>query len=166
MDLGVGASDERRIDLVVCGFPLYGGLPVFGDATMASPLHANGQPWARAADEDGVALRRTRRKHEQTYPEVVRGDRGRLVVLGCEVCGRWEPAALKILGALAATKAREAPSLLRRSVQMAWRRRWLGMLSIAAQTALAESLLRPDGRNRTELDGAMPLISELLGDRH
>ena len=80
---------------------------------------------------------------------------GRLVVLGCEVGGRWYPEALRILGSLAEVKSQEAPSLLRQSIRMAWHRRWLGLLSVAAQTALADSLLKPEGPHRWEIDGAI-----------
>ena len=46
------------------------------------------EPWAGAPDTDAVGLSRTRRRHEDRYPELVDGARGRLVVLGCEVGGR------------------------------------------------------------------------------
>ena len=81
---------------------------------------------------------------------------GRLVVLGCEVGGRWYPEALRILGSLAEVKSQEAPSLLRQSIRMAWRRRW--------QRALADSLLKPEGPHRWEIDGATPLCSELYDE--
>ena len=82
LDLGLPLSDDRRVDLVVWGLPLYSGVPVCGDASMASPVHADGSPWPRAADADGVALSRTRRRLQRRYPELVGGDRGRLLVLG------------------------------------------------------------------------------------
>ena len=131
---------------------------------MASPLHANGQAWPRAADNDGVALQRTRRDHETTYRDLIASDRAHLAILGCEVGGRWDPEALSILRQLAAAKAREAPSLIQRSTQMAWHRRWLSLLSVATQTSLAESLLQPSGPQRAEFDGCTPLCSEIRDD--
>jgi len=88
LNLGLRSTDGRRVDLVARGLPLFDGVPVCGDATMVSPLHANGTPWAGAEDHDGVALSRTRRKHEDDYSELVGGSRARLLVLGCEVFGR------------------------------------------------------------------------------
>ena len=104
----------------------------------------------------------TRQRHEGRYPELVDGSRGRLVVLGCEVGGRWSVEAIRILKQLAEAKAREAPALLRGTTLLAWHRRWLSMLSVAAQTALAETLLAPTSPHLTELDGAMPHLGDVL----
>ena len=130
---------------------------------MASPVNADGSPWPRAADADGVALGRTRRRHQRRYPELVGGDRGRLLVLGSEVGGRWEPEALGVLRSLTATKVREAPVLLRRSAALAWHRRWVCLLSVAAQTALAESLLGPS-LTCSEWEVDMPPLGDLLAE--
>ena len=78
LDLGFDATDERRVDLVARGLPLFGGVPVCGDSSMTSVLHCDGKPWVGATDNDGVAIQRARRAHETTYPELVRGGRGRL----------------------------------------------------------------------------------------
>ena len=127
------------------------------------PLHADGRPWwPRAAEVDGVGIDRARRRHEETYPELAGGQRGRLVVLGTELGGRWAPEALNILRRLAEAKCRDSPALLRRSAQLAWYQRWIRMLSVAAQNALAETLLRPASPHLTELDGDTPDLSEVL----
>ena len=55
MDMGVPAADNRRIDLVARGLPLFGGVLICGDAAMVSPVHANGEPWHGAVERDGVA---------------------------------------------------------------------------------------------------------------
>ena len=117
---------------------------------MVSPLHADGSAWSRAADVDGVALGRTRDKHRGDYPELADGERARLLVLGSETFGRWDPEALRAIAVLARHKAEEAPALLRRSAALAWHRRWMGLLSVAAQTALAESILHPGSPQLTE----------------
>ena len=98
---------------VARGLSLCNGAAIAGDATMASPLHASGAPWPRAADSDGVALARARGQHEDHYPELVDGERARLVVLGCEVGGRWAPEVGRMLASLVELKCKEAPSLLR-----------------------------------------------------
>jgi len=129
---------------------------------MTSAVHGDGTPWARAADVDGVALARGRRAHQRTYRVIVESDRARLMVLGCEAGGRWDSEALDALSSLAAHKAREAPELLRRSATVAWGRRWLSLLSVAAQTAVAETLQSPGSPHLSELDGAEPPLGDLL----
>ena len=131
---------------------------------MVSPLHANGTPWSGAADREDVGIARTRRLHERAYPELVDGDRARLLVLGCEVFGRWAPEVRQVLKVLCEHKAKEAPELLRRSATLAWHRRWMGLLSVAAQTALAESLLAPTSPHLTEIDADPPALGDLLVD--
>ena len=165
LNLGLRSTDGRRVDLVARGLSLFNGVPVCGDATMVSPLHANGTPWAGAADHDGVALSRTRRKHEDDYSELVGGSRARLLVLGCEVFGRWDPEALGCLVALSRHKAREAPELLRSSAALAWHRRWLSLLSVAAQVALAETLVAPGCPHLTELGAEPPPLGDLLAEQ-
>lgn len=129
---------------------------------MVSPLHSDGSPWPRAADEDGVGIERARRSHAEVYPELVDRARARLVVLGTEVGGRWAPEALTILRGLAKVKSRASPEQLRRSARLAWCRRWIRMLSVAAQNALAETLTKPSSPHLTELDGDTPELSDVL----
>ena len=131
---------------------------------MPSPLHATGLPWSGAADADGVALVRARREHQRTYPVLAHGDRARLVVLGCETFGRWDPEALSILLTLSAHKAEEAPELLRRSARQAWHKRWSNLISTAAQIALAESLMDPSSRHFSEIGGDPPALGDLLSE--
>jgi hypothetical protein len=161
-DLDVGVQDDRRVDMIARGLPVYGGLPICGDASMVSAIHDDGTPWRRAAAENGVALQRARDMHEQTYPELVHSDRLRLIVLGCELGGRQPTEALLLIRQLAAAKAREAPELLRKSAQFAWQHRWLSLVSIAAQTTLAQSLSQPQSQHRDEFDGWAPDLSEAL----
>ena len=126
---------------------------------MASVLHRDGSPWDGAPDNDGVAIDRTRRRHEDTYPELARSNRARLLVLGCETAGRWSVEALSIIRTLAHTKAQAAPPALQRAARHAWHVRWLSMVSVAAQRAFAESLLQ---RTHTELAAETPELSEVL----
>ena len=162
LDLGVDPLDTRRVDLIARGLPLYGGIPVCGDASLVAPLHGDGTPWPRAATHDGVGIERARQLHEDRYPELLSGDRGRLVVLGTETGGRWAPEALTILRNLAEAKSRASPELLRRSAQVAWYQRWIRILSVAAQTALVETLLRPSSPHLSEQDGTPPDLSDVL----
>ena len=69
-----------------------------------------------------------------------------------------------MLRLLAAQKAEQATPLLQRSAQLAWHRRWLGLLSVAAQTALAETLLRPGSPHLQERDAAEPQLGDLFAE--
>ena len=85
-------------------------------------------------------LQGTGRKQAK-YAELLRSRRCRLVVLALEVGGRWSEEALEFIRLLARAKVRSAPRLLRRSAQMAWTSRWMGLLAVAAHRAFASSLL-------------------------
>ena len=49
------AADRREIELVATGLRWHQGVPLACDATLVSPLHADGTPWAGADEVDGVA---------------------------------------------------------------------------------------------------------------
>ena len=67
-------------------------------------------PHRRAAEEDGTVLRAARRRKERTYPELTgRFGRARLVVLACEVGGRWSEETNNLLLQLAKAKVRGVP---------------------------------------------------------
>ena len=87
-DLDLGAPhmfDARRLEVVVDGFPLFGGVQFAVDTTMFSALHANDEARRGAARTDGVALAAARRRKERTNPELItHGARARLVVSGLE----------------------------------------------------------------------------------
>ena len=63
---GVQPTDGRHVEVVASGLPYGRGVPVAVDATLVSPVHANGQPFARADEVPGVALRRAEKKKEGT----------------------------------------------------------------------------------------------------
>ena len=80
---GPNMFDARRLEVVVDGLPLFGGVQLAVDTMMVSALHANGEARRGAARTDGVALAAARRRKERSYPELTaRGARARLVVLG------------------------------------------------------------------------------------
>ena len=72
--------------------------------------------------------------------------------------------ALEVLRNLAAAKSWEAPPLLRRPAALAWHRRWIPHLSVAAQLALAETLLAPLSPHPSELNAAEPFLGDILVD--
>ena len=107
---------------------------------MVSPLTAQGHPTPHSATTDDAALVRAERRKQRRYLELNGSPYGRLVVLGCEVSRRWNQEALRFVANCAKLKARSAPALLRASARAAWHARWWGLLSVAAQSALAVTL--------------------------
>ena len=158
--------DTRRLEVVVDGLSLFGGVQLAVDTTVVSALHANGEARRNAARRDGVVLEAARRRKERTYPELTaRGGRARLVVLGVEVGGRWSSETRSFLSRLAHDRARSERSLMRKRVEQAWRLRWGSLLSCAAARAVAMSLLDLPGSRGS--DGTCPLPHDVERDfRH
>ena len=128
--------DNRRLEVVVDGLPLFRGAQLAIDTTMVS-----------AVQSDGTA----RRRKERTHPELAQPHgRVRLVVLGCEVGGRWSEVS-PILGRLATTKARSEPEVMRKSTMHNWLRRWSTLMACTAARTFALSLL--ERRCCTAADG-------------
>lgn len=134
-------GDERRVEVVANGLPLWGGAQLAVDATLVSAVRRNGTASRQAAQMDGAALHKARARKEATYPELAHTTRCRLVVVGLEVGGRWSDEAAEFIWLLAAARARAAPAALRRSAAQAWQWRWAGVIAVAAQRAFAASLL-------------------------
>ena len=167
MDLAApNPLDNRRIEVVVDGLPLFHGAQLAVDTTLVSPLRRDGTPHPRCANVDGAALDTARRRKETTYPELHgRNGRTRLVVLGAEVGGRWSDESAQFVRQLAKAKARGEPPILRSRAQQAWTLRWSSILACSAAKSLALSLL--ERRGGLGADGATPSASEVIGDaRH
>ena len=80
----------RRLGVVADGLPLFHGAQLAIDTTMVSPVRGDGKPGPQCARVDGAALMRARRRKETTHPELSGANgRARLMVLACEVGGRW-----------------------------------------------------------------------------
>ena len=158
--------DARRLEVVVDGLSILGGVQLAVDTTVVSALHANGEARRNAARRDGVALEAARRRKERTYPELTaRGGRARLIVVGVEVGGRWSTKTRSFLSRLAHDRARSERFLLRKRVEQEWRLRWGSLLSCAAARAVAMSLLDLPGSRGS--DGVCPLPHDVERDfRH
>ena len=158
--------DNRRIEVVVDGLPLFHGSQLAVDTTLVSPVRWDGTPHPRCADISGAALTAARRRKAATYPELHgRNCRTRLVVLGAEVGGRWSDESAAFVRHLAKAKARGEPPVLRGRAQQAWMHRWSSLLACSAAKALAMSLL--ERRGGQGADGATRTTSEVIGDyRH
>ena len=161
---GIAANDQRAIEIIAHGVPWYHGVPLACDASMVSPLHADGSVWEAADEEDGVALARAEQHKRTTYHELVHSDRCRLVVLACETGGRWSKQSLALVRDLAWAKAQQAPPMIRANLRQAYFARWTGLLAVCMQDTLASSLLDDNcmlGQGQT---GQEPSWSDLLLD--
>ena len=121
--------------------PMKHGTPLACDVTIVPPLRVNGEARPRAAGQDGVAIAKAEKDKAKTYPELVHSSRCRLIVLACEVGGRWSDTCVWLVRKLAENRSSSAPKRLRRSTDYAWEARWWSMLSVAAQDALAATLV-------------------------
>ena len=75
LNVAVPPGDERRIEVIASGLPVYGGSQLAIDITMRSPLHANGSHKTAADWEDGATAKRARGDKELNYPELTVGAR-------------------------------------------------------------------------------------------
>ena len=158
-------SRERQIEIVANGLPLWHGAQLAIDATLVAPLSRNGAARPRADQVAGATIAHaTRKKRHQTYPELLRASQCRLVVFALETGGRWGDEALDLLRRLARAKAREAPPWLRASAAQGWANHWSGMISVAAQRALAASLVGWHLHNTLDVDGETPCQIDVCAD--
>ena len=164
MNLDVPVADERRIEVVANGLPLWHGSQLALDATIVSPLTRRGEAHPRADVQPGCAVAAAaRRKRCQTYPELGRARRCRLVVVGIETGGRFGTEAVQLLRLLARHRADSVPAHLRPAAITSWVARWSGLLAVAAQRAYAATLLElPPAAELGE--GPMPDLHEVLAD--
>ena len=109
MNIDVPVADARRIEVVANGLPLWHGSQLALDATIVSPVTRSGEAHPRADTQPGWAANNAaRRKRRDTYPELTRARRCRLVVIGIEVGGRFGDEAASFLRLLAAAGSRRA----------------------------------------------------------
>ena len=129
--------------------------------TLVSPIRGDGSARGQCADHDGAVLQQARHKKESTYPELARprGGRARLVVLGCEIGGRWSDEARDFVSQLAMAKSRSDPPQLR-SARHAWFRRWRTLLACSAARSFGLSPL--ELRGGFGMDGETPSTSAEL----
>ena len=84
-----GQLDDRRLEVVADGLPLFHGAQLAIDTTLVSPVRADGAPRRQCATRNGVALDQARRTKERRYPELT----GRVWsrTLGCPCLRDWRP---------------------------------------------------------------------------
>ena len=112
---------------------------------------------------DGASLETARRRKERRYPELSsQFGRARLVVLACEVGGRWSDETCDFLRHLAKAKVRGEPFPVQRRAEAAWLLRWRVLMACSAAKAFALSLL--EARSCVSSDGCVPLTGEVISD--
>ena len=161
LNVAVSRFDDRRIEVIANGLPLWNGAQLAVDTTIVSPPPPLGRPVLGATRPD-PALLEARRRKEATYPELLASARCRLVVIGVEVGGRWGSEAASFLRLLARARARAAPEALRPALRSAYVHRWSGLLCAAALLAFADSLTSLPSPGLSNLDGPCPDLSDLL----
>ena len=95
------------------------------------PWGGTAQPGPLCARVDGATLVRT---------PSFSGANGRLVVLACEVGGRWSEESMSFSSQLAKAKVRHEPPTIRASARHTWLRRWSSILACSASRSFASSL--------------------------
>ena len=159
---GIASGDRRQIDFVAWGVRGF-SRPICGDATIVSPLHSDGTPYALTPDIDGASFLRAVAHKEATYPELARPNRyGELTVLACETGGRWHHRALTMVAKLIEAKTQTIVPLLRQAAALAYHRRWWGILSMALQRTVATSLLDHPRMGNMPGPGPEPPLGDLL----
>ena len=143
LNVCVPADDERRMDVIAHGLPCRRGAQLVIDATLRSPLTADGEPKPHADDEDGATAERARADKERQYPELAASRQCSFTVLAIETGGRWSKEAATLIADLASAKAAEAPAFLRGPARASWTRRWSRLLATACAVSFARSLVRP-----------------------
>ena len=128
MNLAVTAQDDRAIEVLASGLPLFFGAQLAAGYYAQGRSHSGGTA-PGAARINGAVCSRAREEKERKYAELLRGDRCRLVVVALDTGGRWSEEALQFIESLAAAKARDAPHAMFHSAALPWRGRWSRLLS-------------------------------------
>ena len=169
---GKQCRDQKFLDLAlpnwICQLKMFhtllpekqpgGGTPVLG-------LQSPHQRWATptvAWRLHRCSLGRRTTGQRACIPRTPPGGRCKLVVMALKVGGRWSTEAASFIRQLAQTRCRAAPAALQTATAQAYIARWSALLTHAAQTAFAKSLLFEDLRLHTAGDGESPLLSDLL----
>ena len=117
MNLDVPVQDERRVEVVANGLPLWHGAHLAVDATIVSPVTDSGDARPEPDTEPGRAVdAAARHKRRQTYA------RPPLPARRCcvEVGGRFGAEAADFLRLLARHRAESTPAMLQPAARAAW----------------------------------------------
>ena len=161
---GINDRDGRRIEVVATGLSFGQGVPLAIDCTLVSPLKSDGCPHHGAARSRGNSLAHAERLKHRTYPELVNSSILRLVVAAIETGGRMHRDIKALLFSAAYDRALSEPVILRSAAQHSLYSRWITMLSVATQDALASTLISEGLALLDCVPGAGPTAADLLLD--
>jgi len=133
-------ADERQLDFAVVGSEAFGGLPICADATLVSPISADGIPRPGCLSDPDAVFGPAEAQIQVDYDDIAEGGRAHLLCLASSTGGRWNRTALGFVRALVKIRVRREPAVLRQSVTQALTRRCWAVLSVARDEALAASL--------------------------
>ena len=114
-------------------------LPVSVTRSCVSPGTRSGESQPGADSQPALALRPPFSK--QRGVSVVTPTRCHLVVFAVEIGGRWGSEPATFLGLLARARAARAHAAIHSALRAAYVSRWSSIIAVAAQRALASSLL-------------------------
>ena len=160
----IDPSDGRHIEIVATGLPVAHGVPIAIDATIVSPLHADGSPWAGAATTPGQSFGRAIRHKYETYPELVDSPVLKLFVVASEIGGRMNRESRNLLKSMAAFRAQSEPRVLQYQAARMWEQRWLVLLGVAVQDAVAATLVDEGSRFLSGTPAPEPLSVDVWLD--
>ena len=141
----VGEYNELRMDLVLPGTGVNGGLPLFCDVTVITPISHQGLPRPGTSNAGGRLLARAQGDNDNTYASVIQSGLGSLQCLGFEVFGRWGKQCIDLIPKLAIAKSFGAHPRLRRGTALAYQVRWTGLISVALMKAVARAVQQGEG---------------------
>ena len=159
---GIARGDQRRLDGVGWGLPIFEGLPIVMDATIRSPLTGAGLPAPGSYRKDGATFRQARYDKRRAYPELHDSPACTFLTLSCETGGRWSKEVSDLVGALTTYKSEQYTRALRKSIKLLYTRRFWQLLSVAAMKGITASV---EGLGEIDDSGAflqMPHFEEVL----
>ena len=159
----VDPSDDRWMDVIASGLPLFGGRTLLrrhhplAPACQWLPIRLRCGHGRRSSGEggggQGAHISRPREQPSGRAPHTRR-----------RIGGRWDDADIDLVRQLAAFKVQVAPLWLRCSVELSWTHRWWSVLGIAVQDSMAASILAPAGKGLVigGTAGYEPALDEVL----
>ena len=150
MNLAVAANDDRAIEVLAAGLPLFFGAQLAVDITVRCALAADGTPGS--TEPCAPELGRTRNGRTQNS-SVATG-----VVWSLSLSKRERKLSVE---SLAAVRARDAPPALFHSAALAWRRRWSRMVAVSVARSFSSSLVALPAALHG-VDGTAPDLVDLL----
>ena len=162
MNVGVRATDDRKIEVLAQDSPRFGGAQLAIDVTLRSAVGRNGEARPHAAEVDGAVLLQARTDKEIRYQSSRRGDAG----LSWWQLRRADVGARRrstSCGSCLAQRAQDVPHFMTHQAALVWERRWSRMLSTACALAFAASLVEPaQCDHMCEAGGEPPSLAEVL----